>query len=624
MVIQEKLNFLVENKDTGEVKYPHVYKLFHDLENYQEKKVFEIWMEKIAEPISVRIDYIKEYCDEEEKKEKGKRGQCDLMIALFTVYKKLKEKPYLCHCNTDSCFIKNNPFNNKPILEYEYYNYTSLHSLFWGYRSFPLDSNVDEENKRYKTCLEQMFIHLDILGNSINYINAIRIGFYDFDYTPVTEIQKSDLDCAYLERFISSIADKRRKKPELYIDESTISIVKENFHTEFWELENEFYILAKDIIFNKDTEVNKPTNEVITQVIQNPNNSKDENIFEKEPYYQLFQQIINDNFNSKMLVTYISKILEDDYQILSLREEFNFFFGKSAESIVDDICESKKRYTDTQAEQISLVSNHLEIILAYFESDKQITPLFIEKVTLFRDKIPCLSTILDIITKNDSKKIKDVENNLSKVWMYNQLIDILEKLPLFQDKECIKQQNEMIDNYITKLNIEKKSIDVYQNDRENLINEIISDINAILDKPKKKNVIVEEENNTDIRQFPEERVVLKSISKKEIPKVEIDIEAFKVYFKYDFTQNKDGESGFDKLINDMRGDLNGYNKKEIVALACLIHRSGNIHSSKYTTVFSKWLRNFCALINVDIPTSKPNQVEDEIIRLKDKYYYLFS
>ena len=60
MVIQEKLNFLVENKDTGEVKYPHVYKLFHDLENYQEKKVFEIWMEKIAEPISVRIDYIKE------------------------------------------------------------------------------------------------------------------------------------------------------------------------------------------------------------------------------------------------------------------------------------------------------------------------------------------------------------------------------------------------------------------------------------------------------------------------------------------------------------------------------------------------------------------------------------
>ena len=82
-----------------------------------------------------------------------------------------------------------------------------------------------------------MFIHLDILGNSINYINAIRIGFYDFDYTPVTEIQKSDLDCAYLERFISSIADKRRKKPELYIDESTISIVKENFHTEFWELE---------------------------------------------------------------------------------------------------------------------------------------------------------------------------------------------------------------------------------------------------------------------------------------------------------------------------------------------------------------------------------------------------
>lgn len=510
MGIKEKLNFLVENKDSLEVKYPHVYKLFHDLENYQEKKVFEIWMEKIAEPISVRIDYIKEYCDEEEKK--GKRGKCDLMIALFTVYKKLKEKPYLCHCNTDSCFIKNNPFNNKPILEYEYYNYTSLHSLFWGYRSFPLDSNVDEENKRYKACLKQMFEVLDSSSNSFNSLNAIRNGFYDFNYTPVKEIQKSDLDCAYLERFISSIADKRRKNPKLYIDESAISIVKQNFHAEFLELENEFYILAKDIIFNKDTEVNKPTNEVITQVIQNPNNSKDENIFEKEPYYRLYQQIINDNFNNKMLVTYISKILEDDYQILSLREEFNFFFDKLGESIVDNISKSKKRYTDTQAEQISLVSNHLEIILAYFESDKQITPLFIEKVTLFRDKIPCLSKILDIITKNNSKKIKDVENNLSKVWMYNQLIDILEKLPLFQDKECIKQQNEMIDNYITKLNIEKKSIDVYQNDRENLINEIILDINSIINKTKKNDIIVIEEKKDSI--IDEHEEIYKEIQKK--------------------------------------------------------------------------------------------------------------
>ena len=32
-------------------------------------------MEKIAEPISVRIDYIKEYCDEEEKKEKREKGE---------------------------------------------------------------------------------------------------------------------------------------------------------------------------------------------------------------------------------------------------------------------------------------------------------------------------------------------------------------------------------------------------------------------------------------------------------------------------------------------------------------------------------------------------------------------
>ena len=46
MVIQEKLNFLVENKDTEEVKYPHVYKLFHDLENYQEKKYLKFGWKK--------------------------------------------------------------------------------------------------------------------------------------------------------------------------------------------------------------------------------------------------------------------------------------------------------------------------------------------------------------------------------------------------------------------------------------------------------------------------------------------------------------------------------------------------------------------------------------------------
>lgn len=451
----------IKERENGEKMEYH--KLFVDLSSEEWGEIFGIFMKLTnttlcGESIYVKKKKIKEYCDE-----KG----YDFLTALREIYLYIRGSYSFRWYNTETKEKGRDYFDKEKLRMYK--------------KNFPEIIIYNETPDLERSMVEKE--EQDIYHTMIN------------------------------------ILKERKENPEKYVNNVLQKIKFKAEYLSFFE--KEFYILAKDIIFNKDTEVNKPTNDVITQVIQNPNDSKDDNIFEKEPYYQLFQQIINDNFNSKMLVTYISKILEDDYQILSLREEFNFFRGKSVESIVDNICESKKRYTDTQAKQISLVSNHLEIILAYFESDKQITPLFIEKVTLSRDKIPCLSTILDIITKNNSKKNKDVENNLSKVWMYNQLIDILEKLPLFQDKECIKQQNEMIDNYITKLNIEKKSIDVYQNDRENLINEIISDINAILDKPKKKNVIVEEESNTDIENNAKKsRETLKpKLSKDELTQV---------------------------------------------------------------------------------------------------------
>ncbi|MDD4703336.1 MAG: hypothetical protein PHE28_03310 [Bacteroidales bacterium] len=173
MDIEEKLNFIVDNKDTEEVKYPHVYKLFEDIEIDQESEVFNIWMDKIEEKIDVKIKYIENYC---------KEMKCDFMIALYTVYKRLKEKPYLCH------------FYNNQTPKYAYYSYSLLHSLFWSYRSFPPDSNVEEENKRYKTCLKQMFEILDTNSKDFNSQNAMLIGFHDFYDIPILEIQKNDID----------------------------------------------------------------------------------------------------------------------------------------------------------------------------------------------------------------------------------------------------------------------------------------------------------------------------------------------------------------------------------------------------------------------------------------------
>lgn len=103
----------------------------------------------------------------------------------------------------------------------------------------------------------------------------------------------------------------------------------------------------------------------------------------------------------------------------------------------------------------------------------------------------------------------------------------------------------------------------------------------------------------------------------------IDIEAFKAYFKVDFTADCE-DSGFNLLINDMRGDLPGYTKKEITALALVIKESDKIHHNKKYRVFRKWLVAFCGLINCEVPTYKENQVKNEFENFKAKYYYLFS
>lgn len=199
---------------------------------------------------------------------------------------------------------------------------------------------------------------------------------------------------------------------------------------------------------------------------------------------------------------------------------------------------------------------------------------------------------------------------------YNKIVEIFELEKVFKDTEENKNYFNLLE-FKFKL-YDKDGVGIYSFEQAH---EICKDLSLILGKA---NAIKVFESCYQLN--PNSQNIFSDDNSKKIKensKINIDIEAFKVYFKYDFTQYNDGESGFDKLINDMRGSLNGYNKKDIVALAYIIRKSGKIHHSKKPVVFSKWLREFCALINVEVPTIKQNQVKTNIEKLKDTYYYLF-
>ena len=110
--------------------------------------------------------------------------------------------------------------------------------------------------------------------------------------------------------------------------------------------------------------------------------------------------------------------------------------------------------------------------------------------------------------------------------------------------------------------------------------------------------------------------------KKESPKVEIDIEALKLYFKPSFTAISDN-SNFDTFINDLRGALPTYKSKDIATISLLIYESDKLHNSKKPSTFSKWFAAFCIMINYNNTTCyKPCKLRENMKKHSETFYYL--
>ena len=105
--------------------------------------------------------------------------------------------------------------------------------------------------------------------------------------------------------------------------------------------------------------------------------------------------------------------------------------------------------------------------------------------------------------------------------------------------------------------------------------------------------------------------------------INIDIEAFKAYFKPNLTSESE-DSIFNRLITDLKGSLNGYNESDILAISKIIYECGGLHHSKKPSTPRKWYIEFCSLINRRVSTIKPNQIKKQFKKLKDTYEYIYN
>lgn len=78
----------------------------------------------------------------------------------------------------------------------------------------------------------------------------------------------------------------------------------------------------------------------------------------------------------------------------------------------------------------------------------------------------------------------------------------------------------------------------------------------------------------------------------------------------------------DLLKKDLRANVFTYNGKQITALADVIFKSRTLNKATKQPDFSVWLKQFCKIIDVKVPTSKQNAVIAEYNKLKDVYWYL--
>ena len=80
----------------------------------------------------------------------------------------------------------------------------------------------------------------------------------------------------------------------------------------------------------------------------------------------------------------------------------------------------------------------------------------------------------------------------------------------------------------------------------------------------------------------------------------------------------------DLLSKDLRTNVWIYNKNQVTALASIIYQSGMLHKNTKPKTFSKWLEQFCNIIDFPLPTYRPNAVTKEFSEMKKTFEYIFS
>ena len=366
--------------------------------------------------------------------------------------------------------------------------------------------------------------------NIENYIRLLHYIILSDKDNRITDLEKVDLMIDEL----SIILNIKNLKEQFnnYLIQCAIQIESEKKDAERLK-KRRYTILTKDIITNQGYY----------------------NKIDETPRSILYKHICNDSYAYDYMENYINLMLTDEKQSKNIIKDKEFFLVEYASYLASNLARSKSKYTDKQAKELHLALNYLEIIDVYLESNKQISPLIIKKATSDQDKISCFITILKLISDLDSKRFITVREKLNDVWVYNNIIDNLILLDLSTDIETLKSTNILIDELIFKYNKEKKSIDEYETDRDNLINEIILDINSIINKTKKNDIIVIEEKKDSI--IDEHEEIYKEIQKKLNNYISYDgVEKYKTMINYKINNknfnNIDGRSYFIMKSNTKR------------------------------------------------------------------------
>lgn len=361
--------------------------------------------------------------------------------------------------------IKNNGLSQKALLEIK------VKALNHGIGCLNYFETNEVETKK-KTFLNLMRYKYGF-DNIENYIRLLHYIILSDKDNRITDLEKVDLMIDEL----SIILNIKNLKEEFndYIIQCTIQIEREKKDAE--RLKNRKHtILMKDIITNQSYY----------------------NKIDETPRSILFKHICNDSYAYDYMENYINLMLTDEKYSKNIIKDKEFFLVEYASYLASNLATSKPKYTDKQAKELQLAINNLEIIDVYLESNKQISPLIIKKATSDQDKISCFITILELISDLDSKRFIAVREKLKDVWRYNNLIDSIQTRSLLRDDVAIRNTDVLINEIIVCLETQKKSLEEYEKDRENLINEIIAEINSIINKTKKNDIIEKEEEKENI------------------------------------------------------------------------------------------------------------------------------